>query len=180
MSKLYYGVFKNYKGLIFKTYISNSHVLFVPADNKFYIFLLLGYNENDPSLEYAAQIYSDDITKMDEIVKYYKNKVKKFYLVESILCNSIVKNDTITINLNNPSEFIQSKQIKIKYYEKGTTTIEGNKYFVYTIRMKFNPLEKENMKSLKYVSDLKMMALKKLAFFKAFYNNDIRSTPENG
>lgn len=160
--RLSYCIYKNYKGIIFKKHKDNSHLLFLPSDDYFYYFMLLG-KDNTSEFYYAALLHRDDKIKMGFFIDEEKELLKnKFLEIESL--KGIVKindKDSWNIDLITPGKHIKS-DIEVQFYDEGTVKLQGKRYLIYTLKFEFKEMIKEFPETENKI-EKKMFFMKKLS-----------------
>ena len=159
---IHYCVFHNYKGLIFKRHISNSHLLFIPTIDQFLYLILFG--TNDHNIIYGALLLKDYSFKMNVIINAQQKEFgKSFHDVESLfsICEQ-VGSEEYNIKLPNPGKYIKS-DIHIKYYENNKVHLSGKDYYIYALDFVFDPLSPMDSIDSSNSIDLKMFEMRKLS-----------------
>jgi len=164
--RLYYHVFKNYKGLLRKKHKGNTQMLTVPeipSPSYFTHGVIVGKlvsvdEEYDGSLALMT-VAMDDISKIEQFVEALGPELGKNYeLVESVPCNVIHGEENLyKVKILKKGEFIKS-DLSILYSESVTKEV-GRKMFM--IKGKIE-LYTDKIRPIQ----AKMMGMKKMAYLR--------------
>jgi hypothetical protein len=157
---VYYCILKNYKGILKKKFVGNTHLFILPRTDTDSVYLALLGERSEVSGTYGC-VYITRIPDelLDEIVEGEKEYFEdRFEIVEETLAKvKTIEKGTYLITLKDQSKVFSNKEILLIYQQNESTS----KRRIYNLVSKLD-LETKELDNL----SLDMIATKNLAFIK--------------